>query len=383
MALSDSEALSQLFSSADSFNDAALSDSEDDVPLSQLLASADSLNDAPPPPRTYRASPGGPIVQAIDADYRAGLVVREMTSAEWTRVRKRLVKKRKARRVSAPPPVVRKRKLGELSGAVSEDVTHCPVCMDWHRGDIFQCPEGHLLCGPCKAGLQRDVCPSCRAPLGSLRNRAVESMLGSVVMPCRWHEVGSAVTGASCAVTGTRAERSSHEEDCKFKRHTCPEKNCSHSCSADKMVDHYVDTQLDGRSTRELDGRSKHYAQLESIGPWVDQDGGGAYKLLFQRKKRSLFAIYLETRAGRLLLKVRTLFDLDGHNYLRVSLAVHNNAEGVSVPLPLAQTDEWDRNISTIDASIFSFPLSIFAHVDRSEENIAGGRFLYAVSVLG
>ena len=149
------------------------------------------------------------------------------------------------------------------------------------------------------------------------------------------------------------------------------------------MVDHYVDTHLDGRSTRELDGRSKHYAQLESIGPWVDQDGGGAYKLLFRRKKRSLFAIYLETRAGRLLLKVRTLFDLDGHNYLRVSLAVHNNAEGVSVPLPLAQTDEWDRNISTIDASIFSFPLSIFAHVDRGEENIAGGRFLYAVSVLG
>ena len=84
----------------------------------------------------------------------------------------------------------KKRKLGELSGAVSEDLTHCPVCMDWHRGDIFQCPEGHLLCGPCKAGLQNDACPSCRSPLGSIRARAVEKMLQAVMMPCRWHENG-------------------------------------------------------------------------------------------------------------------------------------------------------------------------------------------------
>ena len=72
----------------------------------------------------------------------------------------------------------KKRKLGELSGAVSEDLTHCPVCMDWHRGDIFQCPEGHLLCGR-KWGAERRV-PELSVSAGQHPARAVEKMLQAV-----------------------------------------------------------------------------------------------------------------------------------------------------------------------------------------------------------
>ena len=75
----------------------------------------------------------------------------------------------------------KKRKAGEMTTTLDEDTSHCPVCMDWYRGEIYQCKEGHLVCGSCKSDLS--ACPTCRAPMQSIRARAVESILKSVVMP--------------------------------------------------------------------------------------------------------------------------------------------------------------------------------------------------------
>ena len=262
----------------------------------------------------------------------------------------------------------KKRKLGELSGAVSEDLTHCPVCMDWHRGDIFQCPEGHLLCGPCKAGLQNDACPSCRSPLGSIRARAVEKMLQAVMMPCRWHENG-------CTETGTSAARTKHEAACKFKRYTCPAKGCTHTCGADEMVDHIVNAHLAGKTVDHIDGLTR--IALDADGTWGPYEVN--YVLIFRRKKRGLFIICLDVSAGRVLLKARTLFDLDGYKYMRVGLAVQETRRGVSVPLPLTQTNEWEFGLrpQAEDASVVSFPASMFSHMKRDKEDVAKGEFWY------
>ena len=273
----------------------------------------------------------------------------------------------------------KKRKLGELSGAVSEDLTHCPVCMDWHRGDIFQCPEGHLLCGPCKAGLQNDACPSCRSPLGSIRARAVEKMLQAVMMPCRWHENG-------CTETGTSAARTKHEAACKFKRYTCPAKGCTHTCGADEMVDHIVNTHLEAqRAGGDIQDVDKRFTKgLRSKKPWETPEfENGVFAIVARRKNRSLFIITLQMAPGRILLKARVPFDLDQHKYVRVGLSVKENATGVSVPLPLAQTDEWETRRNSLDAndpSVFSFPASIFAHTERSAEDVAAERLRYSVS---
>ena len=188
----------------------------------------------------------------------------------------------------------KKRKLGELSGAVSEDLTHCPVCMDWHRGDIFQCPEGHLLCGPCKAGLQNDACPSCRSPLGSIRARAVEKMLQAVVMPCRWHENG-------CTETDERHGRNTKQR--KFK-HTCPARAAPTPVAPTKWSI-TSSAHLAGKIRDHVGGKTR--LRLTQMG-WGTSKVN--YVLIFQRKKRGLFIIYLDVSAGRVLLKARTLFDL-------------------------------------------------------------------------
>ncbi|XP_063221111.1 E3 ubiquitin-protein ligase sina-like isoform X2 [Bacillus rossius redtenbacheri] len=41
----------------------------------------------------------------------------------------------------------------------------CPVCLETASPPAFQCCNGHLLCGACRA--RSDKCPVCRAPLGA------------------------------------------------------------------------------------------------------------------------------------------------------------------------------------------------------------------------
>ena len=57
----------------------------------------------------------------------------------------------------------------------------CTVCLEdvtTRDGPIFQCPEGHLYCSGCHAGLggAKALCGSCGSLLGSVRNRALEQM---------------------------------------------------------------------------------------------------------------------------------------------------------------------------------------------------------------
>ena len=49
---------------------------------------------------------------------------------------------------------------------ISNDISHCPVCMDWFRDKIYQCDQGHLVCGACMDNKDwvKD-CPQCKMPL--------------------------------------------------------------------------------------------------------------------------------------------------------------------------------------------------------------------------
>ena len=46
-------------------------------------------------------------------------------------------------------------------------VPECPVCLDppLYPERIFQCGEGHILCGTCRRNITTSQCPTCRAPL--------------------------------------------------------------------------------------------------------------------------------------------------------------------------------------------------------------------------
>ncbi|XP_032892287.1 E3 ubiquitin-protein ligase SIAH1 isoform X3 [Amblyraja radiata] len=57
----------------------------------------------------------------------------------------------------------------------------CPVCFDYVLPPILQCQSGHLVCSNCRPKLT--CCPTCRGPLGSIRNLAMEKVANSVLFP--------------------------------------------------------------------------------------------------------------------------------------------------------------------------------------------------------
>ena len=119
---------------------------------------------------------------------------------------------------------------------ISNDISHCPVCMDWFRDKIYQCDEGHLVCGACMNNEDwvKD-CPQCKLPLQykvkMARNRAVETLLDTIKMPCSfhdWDETSPAISGfvyngyiksKGCQFIGTKSELRQHEKDCIFYKY--------------------------------------------------------------------------------------------------------------------------------------------------------------------
>lgn len=59
-----------------------------------------------------------------------------------------------------------------------DDLLQCPVCYEIPSGQIFQCNEGHHVCGRCKARLSQ--CPVCRALFFGTRNYAMEELIANV-----------------------------------------------------------------------------------------------------------------------------------------------------------------------------------------------------------
>ncbi|KAL4709160.1 hypothetical protein ACJJTC_008088 [Scirpophaga incertulas] len=78
-----------------------------------------------------------------------------------------------------------------------DDLLQCPVCYEIPSGQIFQCNEGHHVCGRCKMRL--DMCPVCRALFFGTRNYAMEELIANV-KKLRAFKLGGKIT------TGTDTE---------------------------------------------------------------------------------------------------------------------------------------------------------------------------------
>ncbi|XP_055330088.1 E3 ubiquitin-protein ligase Siah1-like isoform X2 [Paramacrobiotus metropolitanus] len=89
----------------------------------------------------------------------------------------------------------------------------CPVCFDYAVPPLLQCHSGHLVCQLCREKLS--CCPSCRGPIGSVRNLAMEKVAATLVFPCRFSNSGCTQT-MGCFV------KLKHEEVCDFRPYTCP-----------------------------------------------------------------------------------------------------------------------------------------------------------------
>eukprot|EP01083_Nonionella_stella_P079867 219256_1 len=126
------------------------------------------------------------------------------------------------------------------------DALQCPICMHTYHGMIFQCSEGHAICQSCKDSLNEPkLCPSCRSPLGSCRNRALEAVVSAVKMPCE-----NAIRG--CTEVMSPDSLSDHQTECEFALYKCPHPTQADGCKwrgeLSEVVNHIMERHGDGSS---------------------------------------------------------------------------------------------------------------------------------------
>lgn len=94
----------------------------------------------------------------------------------------------------------------------------------------FQCRNGHSACSACCKTLKKG-CPTCAQPVGTIRNKAIESIIKSLQLDCK-----HAVLGCNRKLPySDRRTMEEHENKlCEFRPVQCPVQipgsKCSHSC---------------------------------------------------------------------------------------------------------------------------------------------------------
>ncbi|XP_011434753.1 E3 ubiquitin-protein ligase Siah1-like [Crassostrea angulata] len=109
----------------------------------------------------------------------------------------------------------------------------CPVCFDYALPPITQCQSGHIVCQPCKQKL--NICPTCRGPLGNIRNLAMEKVATTVMFPCKYSSSG-------CPVTLLHTDKQEHEETCEYRPYCCPcpGASCKWQGSLEQVMGHLM-----------------------------------------------------------------------------------------------------------------------------------------------
>ncbi|KAF3516951.1 hypothetical protein DY000_02063138 [Brassica cretica] len=120
----------------------------------------------------------------------------------------------------------------------TSEILDCPTCLEPLRGPIYQvyslivlslitlvfiglqCVNGHITCSPCLPRVYKQ-CPVCRIPIGNIRCRAMEMVIESSAVPCRYAIYG-------CKETTLYGDQA-HEKVCPYIRCQCPVKNCSYT----------------------------------------------------------------------------------------------------------------------------------------------------------
>lgn len=84
----------------------------------------------------------------------------------------------------------------------------CPVCFDYALPPILQCQLGHFVCGQCRQKLSS--CPTCRGPLGNIRNLGMEKVADTILFPCKYQNNG-------CQLSLIHKGKLEHEDSCDFR----------------------------------------------------------------------------------------------------------------------------------------------------------------------
>ncbi|KAF5742771.1 Ubiquitin-protein ligase putative isoform 2 [Tripterygium wilfordii] len=112
------------------------------------------------------------------------------------------------------------------------DVLDCDICFEHLTAPVFQCKNGHIACSQC-CQLLKNRCPSCRLRIGSIRCRALETILESIRVSCQYTSYGCQETSL------LYSQKQHHETTCLYAPCSCPFANCDCQSSANQLPLHF------------------------------------------------------------------------------------------------------------------------------------------------
>jgi hypothetical protein len=163
----------------------------------------------------------------------------------------------------------------------------CPVCFDYALPPILQCQSGHIVCSQCRQKLSS--CPTCRGPLGNIRNLGMEKVADTILFPCKYQTNG-------CLLNLVHKHKLEHEDCCDFRPYMCPcpGASCKWQGSLDNVMQHLW---LAHKSITTLQGEDIVFLATDITLPgavdWVMMQScfGHHFMLVLEKQEQQFFAI--------------------------------------------------------------------------------------------
>ncbi|CAF0860290.1 unnamed protein product [Rotaria sordida] len=163
----------------------------------------------------------------------------------------------------------------------------CPVCFDYALPPILQCQSGHIVCSQCRQKLSS--CPTCRGPLGNIRNLGMEKVADTIVFPCKYQTNG-------CLLNLMHKHKLEHEDSCDFRPYMCPcpGASCKWQGSLENVMQHLW---LAHKSITTLQGEDIVFLATDITLPgavdWVMMQScfGHHFMLVLEKQEQQFFAI--------------------------------------------------------------------------------------------
>ncbi|KAG0609549.1 hypothetical protein M758_8G193300 [Ceratodon purpureus] len=112
------------------------------------------------------------------------------------------------------------------------EILDCTICTEPLASPIYQCENGHIACASCSK-LTKHVCPSCKKPTGSIRCLALEKLIESLKVKCKFAVVG-------CTEMVKFSDKGYHERICSFAPLSCPFPECNNFQGKYELLQEHV-----------------------------------------------------------------------------------------------------------------------------------------------
>ncbi|KAJ4706702.1 E3 ubiquitin-protein ligase [Melia azedarach] len=256
------------------------------------------------------------------------------------------------------------------------DVLNGPICYELLSIPVYQfgcrsrvrssnpfskkneCENGHVLCSFCLIRLlpKKNQCPSCRSPVGTNRNIAIEKVLQSVtLLTCR-----NAKYGCEETTLLTLEKKHHHEKTCGHSPCSCPLSDCNFLGSSTQLYQHLFAQHSNSAVVLQFQYDKYFKVKLNATQEFLVLQEEKDNSLLFvlqnriEQRGRSLSIHCISTRYVRKQYKIRANWgascaikmrsiarsskrwrDYDDLGYLTVPSLVYDNEEKIDLDIYL------------------------------------------------